>query len=221
MFGLLTKPREKEMRILFYSVMSTLVLFSAGCTNVDRSRTLGDPTVSGKTIAQQVCSSCHGVDGNSISPEFPKLAGQQPQYLITQLKNFNDHVRTDRLAQEIMASMSRNLTDEQISQIADYFYQQKPKNLTKLVGSDGAGKRIFESGIPDKGVVPCMTCHGTKAEGNSVFPRLAGQHPQYLAKQLLVFRDTHGRPDTPMGDISKPINDREIEQLADYIAGLN
>jgi len=176
--------------------MATLVVLLAACTNVERSRTFGNPNVNGKTIAQQVCSACHGADGNSTSPEYPRLAGQQPEYLIAQIKGFNQHTRTDRLAQEIMAGMSRDLTEAQLSEMAVYFSRQKVQNDTAKLDASETGKSIYQKGLPEAGVVPCIACHGVNAEGNSVFPRLAGQHRPYLVKQLHVFRDTHGRSPT-------------------------
>lgn len=208
------------MKFLKFSAIAALAVLAAACTNVERSRTFGSPGVNGKTIAQQVCATCHGTDGNSTSPEYPKLAGQPPEYLIAQIKGFNQHIRTDRLAQEVMAGMSRDLTDEQLSQIAVYFNRQIVRVETSSDGINETGKSIYQQGIPQAGVVSCMTCHGAKAEGNSIFPRLAGQHRQYLIKQLLVFRDTHGRPDTPMESISKSMTVQNIQQLADYLSSM-
>ena len=203
------------------SVLSVLTLtLVTACSNVDRSHALGNPEVSGKTIAQQVCSACHGATGNSTSPEYPKLAGQQPEYLVTQVGNIKHHIRTDRLSQEIMAGMTRDLTDEQLSEIAVYFYHQP---LVKGVSSTAAtevGENIYRNGIPEKTVLACIACHGPTAEGIGPFPRLAGQHKAYLVKQLTVFRDTHGRPDTPMTEVSRQLSDAEIQALTDYLSNL-
>lgn len=208
------------MKFLKYPAVAALVVAVVACTNVERSRAFGNPGVHGKTIAQQVCSACHGADGNSTSPEYPRLAGQQPEYLIAQIKGFNQHTRTDRLAQEVMAGMSRDLTEAQLSQMAVYFYRQKVTNDVAPNGSNDLGQRIYREGLPEAGVVPCMACHGVNAEGNSMFPRLAGQHRPYLVKQLLVFRDTHGRTGTPMTAISQPMTDDNIQHLADYLSHL-
>jgi len=197
-----------------------LLLLAIGCTNVDRSRTFGDAKVNGKTLAQQVCSSCHNVDGNSSSEQFPKLAGQQKEYLVIQLKNFNDHIRTDRLAQEIMAGMSRDLTTDQTNQIADYFSSQNAINLTKTIKNTQQGKDIFENGITSKSVVACAICHGQDAVGYQTFPRLAGQHKSYLVKQLVVFKNGHGRLNTPMTGITQQLSNDEIEKLSDYLSNL-
>ena len=208
------------MKVLQYSVVAALVVMATACSNVERSRELGDPNVNGKTIAQQVCAACHGVDGNSTSPEFPRLAGQQPEYLIAQIKGFHHHTRTDRLAQEIMAGMSKDLTDQQLSQLAIYFNHQKINNEGSRNEADEAGKLIYQNGIPQAGVTACIACHGVGAEGTGVFPRLAGQHKEYLMKQLRVFRDTHGRPHTPMAGVTQSMTDQNIKDLANYLSSL-
>lgn len=201
------------------AVLGLMVL--CGCTNVDRSRTLDNPEVNGRTIAQQVCSTCHGEDGNSVSPQYPKLAGQQQMYLTQQLKNFGSHIRTDRLALEIMAGMSHDLTDKQAQEIAEYFYQQKPSNAKNNSWDTSAGKIIYNQGIPERSVLACVSCHGESAQGQAVFPRLAGQHKEYIVKQLHVFKNTHARPDTPMDLVTQNLSEKEIDQVASYLANLN
>ena len=201
-------------------LITSMVMLTVSCSNVDRSRSFGDPSVNGKTLAQQVCSNCHGIDGNSGSEQFPKLAGQQKEYLLLQLKSFNDHSRTDRLAQEIMAGMSRDLTTDQANQIADYFSGQKPVNITKTSSNTQEGKVIFEQGIASKSVAACAICHGQNAAGYQTFPKLAGQHKNYLVKQLIVFKNGHGRPNTPMAGITQELSAEEIEKVSDYLANL-
>ena len=198
----------------------SIVTLIVGCSNVDRSRSFGDPSVNGKTLAQQVCANCHGLDGNSGSEQFPKLAGQQKEYLLQQLKSFNDHSRTDRLAQEIMAGMSRDLSTDQANQIADYFSSQKPVNITKTSSTTQEGKVIYEQGIASKSILACAICHGQEAAGYQNFPKLAGQHKNYLVKQLVVFKSGHGRPNTPMAGITQELSAEEIEKVSNYLANL-
>jgi cytochrome c553 len=83
-----------------------------------------------------------------------------------------------------------------------------------------AGKAIFENGIPEKQVTACQACHGAKAEGLGAFPRLAGQHRDYLMKQLLVFRDTEGRPGTPMKEVTHNLDRNEVDAVTIYIQGM-
>jgi cytochrome c553 len=137
------------MKAIRISLALLLVTIGAGCSNIERSRNLADPAVPGKVLAVQVCSICHGLDGNAVSPNFPRLAGQQPAYIESQLKNFKAHDRSDPPGERYMWGISRKLTDEQIHQIAEYFSQQTPKRHAvgdaKLIA---AGKLIYENGIP-------------------------------------------------------------------------
>jgi len=193
---------------------------AAGCANVERSRDLGNPNVAPAVTAVQVCSACHGVTGNSVSPNFPRLAGQQPDYIEQQLKNFRSHQRADPEGYEYMWGISRKLTDEQIKGLADYFSKQKP-SIPVAMGADAKsvadGKAIFENGVPEQNVIACQACHGAKAEGIGAFPRLAHQHKDYLIKQLNVFQYTQGRPGTPMEAISHPLTGENKEAVASYL----
>jgi len=143
----------------------------------------------GAAIASEVCASCHGPKGNSPSSAFPNLASQQKDYLAAQLKAFRDHTRADPMAQAFMWGMASQLTDEAIGELAAYYASQKatPEKRpdAKLAKQ---GRDIFEHGIPDEKVPACITCHGARAEGNGPMPRLADQHPEYLLKQLALFK---------------------------------
>ena len=200
----------------------TLALLASCAADNSRTRSLGNPNVDGKTIAEQVCSTCHGVDGNSTSPQYPKLAGQREEYLVQQLKNFESHIRKDRLALEIMAGMSRDLTEKQAQEMARYFSSQPVTKVNSLsLTPNPEGKVIYESGISSRDILPCASCHGPDAKGQMNFPRLAGQHKQYLVKQLHVFKDTQDRPDTAMDLVVRNLSEKEIDALASYLSALN
>jgi cytochrome c553 len=203
-----------------YLIIAISIAASAlsACTVADRSRALNNPNIEGKTIAQQVCSSCHGEDGNSHSAQYPKLAGQQTAYVVSQLNNFASHVRTDRLALEVMAGMSSGLNEKQKQEIAEYFYQQTPSNTSLYSGDTSLGKQIYNLGIQERSVMACAACHGELAQGQQIFPRLAGQHKEYLLKQLHVFKNTHARPDTPMAMVTQNLSEKEMEQVANYLS---
>jgi cytochrome c553 len=176
----------------------------AACTNLERSRTLGNPAVSAKVLAEQICSNCHGLSGNAISPNFPNLAGQTEAYLTAQLTEFKGHSRSDPAGFEYMWGLSRHLTADQIEGLAKYYAAQKHVPVAIKVDQMRAdtGKLIVEQGLPDQSIPPCMSCHGPQAMGNAIFPRLAGQHRDYLIKQLLVFQRTDERPE---GSIMKTV----------------
>ncbi|MFI4939305.1 MAG: c-type cytochrome [Burkholderiales bacterium] len=208
------------MRGMQLALAVLLGAMASGCVNVERSRDLGNPTISAAVTAAQVCSNCHGIDGNSISPNFPKLAGQQQEYLVNQLKAFRSHQRSDPAGFEYMWGISHNLTDDQITGLADYFSQQTPRRSPATVVDAkllATGKDIFEKGVPEQNVIQCMACHGPNAQGIGAFPRLAYQHADYIVKQLNVFQNTQGRPGTPMEQITHPLTGENKEAIAAYL----
>jgi cytochrome c553 len=199
-----------------------LVLTAAGCGTIERSRSLANPAVSGQTLAQQVCSICHGVDGQATSPQFPRLAGQQKDYIVTELKNFRGKGRSDPPGPEYMWGLARSLTDKQIDELAEYFSSQSPMKGTPIaVSSMDAGKKIFTEGIPAKGVPPCIACHGDEAQGRDAFPRLAGQHTEYLLRELHIFKETNFRPDTPMSQVTHDLSPQEMQEVVSYLSTLS
>jgi cytochrome c553 len=183
----------------------------------------GDPNQAPATPAQvegtvHVCSSCHGLDGKSISPTFPRLAGQQAQYLEAQLKAFRDKTRADPHAHTYMWGMAAHLSDPMIAGVAAYYAA-----LTPATGNPGdpaemaAGRQIFVEGLPERDVPACQACHGEHAEGMETIPRLAGQHRSYLAAQLVNFA-SNARANEVMHANSTPLNAAEIQQLSAYLA---
>jgi len=210
---------------LLYLAALAVVAAGAGCANLERSRDVANPAVAGPVLAQQVCSNCHGTGGSAVSPNFPNLAGQTAPYLAEQLKHFRSHNRRDPAGYEYMWGLSRSLTDAQIDSLAAYFstmpLQRQPieSDATHIA----AGKLIFEVGIAASNVPACAGCHGAEGQGNAVFPRLAGQHMDYLVKQLEVFQRTDQRssPETmPTGMIMKNVahllGEQQIAQVAAY-----
>ncbi len=217
-----SKPwRVRAARCAIGGAIVAAAIGVSGCTNPERSRDLANPGINPAVTAAQVCSACHGADGNSSSPNFPRLAGQRAEYIEEQLKNFRAHQRIDPEGYEYMWGISRNLTDDQIAGLAAYFSKQTPQSNpagAKVVSDEG--KAIFENGIPDKQVTACQACHGPKAEGLGAFPRLAGQHQDYMVKQLLVFRDTEGRPGTPMKQITHNLDRKEVNAVTLYVQSM-
>ncbi|MGU7779325.1 c-type cytochrome [Burkholderia sp. PU8-34] len=209
------------MKSMLHPVFLATLLAGAGCHDLERSRSIDDPAVAGKTIALQVCSNCHGANGMSVSPMFPKLAGQPRAYLIAQLTDFRTHRRADPNAQKFMWGFT-HLSDAQIEQIATYFSsrpppQGKPDDPPPV----DTGRTIFSFGLPDKGVAACSTCHGAHGEGVGEIPRLAGQHADYITKQLRVFRRSGERPrGEPMKAVSDNLSEDEMRAVAAYLEAL-
>ena len=205
-------------------ILALAAVMCAACATPERSRNLNDARVSGPVMAQQVCSNCHGVDGNSVSPNFPRLAGQTVPYLTEQLKAFRGHGRLDPAGFEYMWGLSRHLTDAQVDGLAAYFAGQAP--TPNPARSDAAlvekGKAIFENGKPDKSLPACKVCHGDRGQGNANFPRLAGQHADYLEKQLDVFQRTDQRPEgAVMKTIAHLLDAGDIRAVAAYLQAMS
>jgi cytochrome c553 len=205
------------MAHLYWSLAVVATL--AACSSPERSRELGNPAVSATTLAQQVCSTCHGIRGQSVSPNFPNLAAQSEAYLVAQLQGFKSHDRSDPAGFEYMWGMSRGLSEAQILGLAAYYAAQAAtvQAAESVGGRVAEGQRIFDAGLPDKDVPACASCHGDKGQGMGAFPRIAGQHADYLIKQLVVFQRTDERP---LGSIMKTVahglGGQDIADVAAY-----
>ncbi|WP_259461570.1 cytochrome c4 [Paraburkholderia fungorum] len=172
----------------------------------------------GARIAMQICSGCHGVGGRSESPMFPKLNAQTPEYIEAQLKGFREHARGENTARDYMWGMAALLDVAAVKSLADYFsHQPATRGATGDVALTAKGKEIFGRGVPDKGVPACATCHGTEAQGVGAFPRLAGQHKEYLLHQIEVFKNgTRGNAPV-MSAVAHTLNDEQVKAVAVYL----
>ncbi|WP_342623812.1 c-type cytochrome [Pseudomonas alkylphenolica] len=169
-----------------------------------------------------VCGACHNPDGNSLAPNFPKLAGQGEKYLEKQLHDIKSGKRTVLE----MTGMLAAFNDQDMADIAAYFASQK--------GSVGAadpklverGRALFNGGDIEKGLPACTGCHSPNGAGLALagFPHLGGQHSQYVAKQLTDFREGNRTNDgdaTTMRTIASKLSNKDIEALSSYIQGLH
>jgi len=142
-------------------------------------------------IAATVCGTCHGRTGKSEQPKFPRLAGQNANYLAAQLKAFRAQTRGDPDAIAYMWGMASQLDDATIEALAAYYAAQKPAPSARGGSAEAVrGRDIYEHGVAAQGVPPCSACHGPDAHGLQDFPRLAGQHGQYVLKQLASFQSS-------------------------------
>ena len=196
---------------------------AAGCANLERSRDLNNPKVPAAVLAQQVCSNCHGLKGVAGSPNFPNLAAQSEAYIVAQLTVFKSHDRRDPEGYEYMWGLSRSLTEQQITGLAAYFAAQPPPRQ-EIEGDRArlaAGKAIFESGVAAKSIPACAGCHGAQGQGVATFPRIAGQHADYLVKQLIVFQRTDERPEgAVMKVVAHDLTREDIENVATYLQAM-
>ncbi len=174
------------------------------------------------TIVGTACAKCHGMDGNSTSPKIPKLAGQHKGYLLGQLKAYRDQSRKGADAHAYISGNSQKFDDTMLAKLVDHFAAQKQtRNAPGDAQLEAKGKAIFENGIASKKVPPCVLCHARGAAGMGIVPRLAGQHREYLVKQIKVFhsddRPVYARI---MKSVVKKLSDDEAEQVATYLQGL-
>ena len=171
-----------------------------------------------------VCAACHGVDGNSMVPTWPKLAGQHEQYLTRQVQLIK---AGDREVVEMVAIVP-GLSDQDIEDISAFFASQVNSGGVADETKVEVGERIYRAGNMESGVPACMACHGPAGEGNppAGYPALAGQHSVYTAKALTRFRagENWGEKDAQsqiMNGSAAELTDEEIEAVASYVQGLH
>lgn len=190
-----------------------------GCTGTSEEAPQQTSTLSGIAMADSVCSLCHGLTGESVSPRFPKLAGQQNDYLQLQLNDFRNHGRSAETDSRYMGGLS-HLTKTQITELAEYFSSQRAMQADNGA-PDARGAVIFLQGLPERSVPPCSACHGRDGEGNGVIPRVAGQHASYMSQQIKVLQQTGQRPNgAPMLPVDHALSPADAESVARYMAAI-
>jgi cytochrome c553 len=188
------------MDLLKQSLFLSLLLACFWTTPISAA----DPAAGEQKAA--ACSGCHGPLGKSSNAQWPNLAAQQSIYLINQLKAFQSGSRKNSLMQPLAASLS----EEDINHLAAYFSSQQAAKA----GSDPA---LAKAGQSKSSM--CLGCHGASAEGNGQFPRLAGQHPEYLVQQLKNFKQGT-REGGPMQAIAANLSEEDMKALAAYFGSL-
>jgi cytochrome c553 len=172
-------------------------------------------------MVDRLCSACHGQDGNSISSNYPKLAGLAAAYTEEQLRSFRDRTRSDKDAVDAMWGWARSLTDQDIKDIGAYYESQKrTPGEAAPAPLASKGREIYEHGMSAKGLPACALCHGERGEGKDAAPRLAGQHARYLTRQLKVFRSMERPAAVAMHAIVAPLTDSDIDALAAYLQSM-
>ncbi|MDD5393297.1 MAG: c-type cytochrome [Thiothrix sp.] len=179
----------------------------------------GGNAEAGKTKSA-TCAACHGADGNSTNPEWPKLAGQHASYIVKQLTNFKE----DKRVNATMSPMAKPLSEQDVADLAAYFASQ-PKKLGEADQSKVAlGEQVYKGGNNATGVAACAACHGPTGAGNPAanFPSLNGQQNTYVKNQLNAFRKGERANDAGkmMQNVAAKMTDAEIDAVAEYIAGL-
>lgn len=199
----------------------------------------GGDAAAGKTKAA-ACAGCHGADGNSLAPNFPKLAGQNVRYLIKQMQDIQcGALSAEEQAKRkcsgrsiaMMAGQLDRFKDQDLADIAAYYASQATSGGQAKKALVAKGAEIYRAGLRDKGVAACMACHSPSGKGNppAGFPKLAGQHADYIVAQLKGFRaaadgDAAGRSNdgeaAMMRSIAYRMSDADIDAVSNYISGL-
>jgi cytochrome c553 len=172
----------------------------------------------GQAISQQVCAACHTNDGSRGSPANPILQGQHPEYLAKQLSDFKAGKRNN----PIMKGMASALSEDDMRNVAAFYASKQAKpGFAKNKDLVALGEKIYRGGIAEKHVPACAGCHSPSGAGiPSQFPRIGGQHADYVVTQLTNFR-AHSRTNAPMmNTIASQMSDDEIKAVSDYVAGL-
>lgn len=169
-----------------------------------------------------VCGACHAADGNSAAPNFPKLAGQGERYLLKQLKDIKSGARP--IVE--MTGLLDNLSDQDLADIAAFYASQQMSVGAADPKLVEAGQALFRGGKLDEGMPACIGCHMPDGSGMAAagFPKLAGQHATYTAKQLTDFREGNRTNDGEamiMRAIAAKLSNKDIEALSSYIQGLH
>ncbi|MGH8214149.1 MAG: c-type cytochrome [Rhodanobacteraceae bacterium] len=181
----------------------------------------GDPKAGQPKAA--ACGACHGMDGNSTDPQYPKLAGQGEQYIVTQLMRFKSGVRQNA----IMQGMAASLSPQDMHDLGAYFSQQKrlPGVADEKLAKDGG--ELYREGDASRGIPSCMGCHGPDGAGNPGWrvPNIGGQHADYVQQQLQAWHDggswgsdAHA---TIMPTIARRLTEQDISAVSSYVEGLH
>lgn len=203
------------MSFLLRATASLLVFVSVQAT-------AGGDAAAGQAKAA-ICAACHGVDGNSAVPNWPKLAGQHEKYMIRHVQLIKSGARQV----PEMLGIVPGLSDQDIEDISAYYASQENSGGVADESKVALGEKVYRAGNADSGVPACMSCHGPAGEGNPLagYPALAGQHAVYTEKMLNDFRagKNWGEEDAlsaVMNGASGELSDEEISAVASYIQGL-
>jgi len=199
-------------------ILSSLMLAAAAHANEPAAASAKPDLAKGGAISAQTCAACHTADGSRGSPANPILQGQHPEYLVKQLTEFKSGKRKNA----IMSGMAAALTEEDMRNVAAFYAAKTAKpGFAKNKDTVALGEKIYRGGIADRNVPACAACHGPAGSGiPAQYPRIAGQHGDYIEAQMTAFRAGQRGNAPQMVAIAAKMNDKEIKAVSDYIAGL-
>lgn len=205
----------------FGILVSVLLAGSLFATTAGAQEAAQGSVEAGRTKAV-TCAACHGVDGNSVTPDWPVLAGQHADYIVRQINAFKNGDRVN----VTMKPFADMLSDQDARDVAAYFASQTPAPKGADPALISLGQQIYRGGIPDRGVAACIACHGPAGDGNplAAYPRIAGQHATYVTSTLKAYQAGERRSDTDVNQMMRNtaslLRDDEIRALASYVQGL-
>ena len=172
----------------------------------------------GEELVMGRCFLCHGATGDSSSPLYPKLAGQNSEYMLKQLRNFKRGERDSSDMRKVVADMDEN----DMQSVAFFFSRQQPSRGNSAYAEMRAlGEKLFSQGDPARGLKPCRECHGDNGAGSATLPRIAGQHTLYIETQLTLFEERKRTNDNAqMQDVAKRLTTDEVRAVAEYLRSL-
>ena len=168
------------------------------------------------------CAACHGADGNSVTPNWPSLAGQHASYIVRQLRAFRGGERAD-VAMKPFADM---LAEQDILDVAAYFASQTPTPKGADPALVSLGQQIYRGGVPERGIAACIACHGPAGHGNplAAYPRIGSQHSAYVVKTVGDYAADTRKSDADlnqmMRNVAELLLEDEVHALASYVQGL-
>ncbi len=205
---------------MIYKTLITVIALSMTVISTGVSAAAEGNAKAGKAKSG-VCAGCHGADGNSANPTWPKLAGQHASYIAKQLADFKGKKRSDPL----MSSQATGLSEQDIADLSAYFAKQTGSQGAADEKLASAGAKLYRGGNKKKGIAACIACHGPTGAGNPAakFPGLSGQHAPYVEKAMKDFRSGARSNDmnSMMRNIAEKMSDKEIKAVASYISGLH
>ncbi|AIU68311.1 MULTISPECIES: c-type cytochrome [Vibrio] len=176
----------------------------------------------------QTCVACHGADGNSQLAMYPKLAGQHAKYIEKQLKDLKLGMTSggkQGRVDPVMGGMAMPLSEQDMKDLAAYYASLPISHNTTPENVVEQGKTLYTAGDASRGLTACIACHGPRGNGTELsgFPKISGQHADYIKAQLVKFRDGSRANDMNgmMQDIAKKLTDEDIDTLSKYVGGLH
>lgn len=206
-------------RLISLIALVSMALTLSGVAYGSEAKAAAKPDLAaGEAKATAVCIACHSADGGRGQPSFPILQGQHADYLVKQLNEFKSGKRKNA----VMSGMAGMLSPEDMRNVAAFYASKKAKDgVAKNPETVALGEKIYRGGIAKKTVPACAGCHSPNGAGiPAQYPRLGGQHADYVKAQLVAFRQGERTNAPMMASISSILSDKEIDALADYIAGL-